>query len=179
MPQKKNPDMAELIRGKTGRVYGDLMGLLTVMKSLPLAYNKDMQEDKEPVFDAHDTLTACLDMMQAMLSTMTVKKDVMAASAKSGFMNATDAADYLVSKGLAFRDCHEIIGKMVLYCINEGKNLEDLSLEEMKQFSDAFGEDVYDHIDILACIKAKKSEGSTSPESVQAQLAAIKAEMDF
>lgn len=179
MPQKKNPDMAELIRGKTGRVYGDLMGLLTVMKSLPLAYNKDMQEDKEPVFDAHDTLTACLDMMQAMLSTMTVKKDVMAASAKSGFMNATDAADYLVSKGLAFRDCHEIIGKMVLYCISEGKNLEDLSLEEMKQFSDAFDEDVYEHIDILACIKAKKSEGSTSPESVQAQLAEIKAEMDF
>ena len=179
MPQKKNPDMCELIRGKTGRVYGDLMGLLTVMKSLPLAYNKDMQEDKEPVFDAHDTLTACLDMMQAMLSTMTVKKEAMAASAKSGFMNATDAADYLVSKGLAFRDCHEIIGKMVLYCISEGKNLEDLSLKEMKQFSDAFGEDVYDHIDILACIKAKKSEGSTSPESVKAQLDMIKEKEGF
>lgn len=179
MPQKKNPDMAELIRGKTGRVYGDLMGLLTVMKGLPLTYNKDMQEDKEPVFDAHDTLTACLSMMEAMLSTMTVNRETMASSAKTGFMNATDAADYLVSKGLAFRDCHEIIGKLVLYCIDHKKALEDLSLDELKQFSDAFENDVYDHIQIKACITSKQSKGSTSLVSVEAQLADIKARMHY
>ena len=175
MPQKKNPDMAELIRGKTGRVYGDLMALLTVMKGLPLAYNKDMQEDKEPVFDAHDTLLHCLKMMEGMLSTMTVNVDRMAQSAKSGFMNATDAADYLVSKGIPFRDCHEIIGKMVLYCIENNKSLEDLSMPELKSFSPAFDDDIYDHIDIKACIKAKKSEGSTSDASVEKQLADIEA----
>ncbi len=175
MPQKKNPDMAELIRGKTGRVYGDLMALLTVMKGLPLAYNKDMQEDKEPVFDAHDTLLHCLKMMEGMLSTMTVNVDRMAQSAKSGFMNATDAADYLVSKGIPFRDCHEIIGKMVLYCIENNKSLEDLSMPELKSFSPAFDDDIYDHIDIKTCIKAKKSEGSTSYASVEKQLADIEA----
>lgn len=175
MPQKKNPDMAELIRGKTGRVYGDLMALLTVMKGLPLAYNKDMQEDKEPVFDAHDTLLHCLKMMEGMLSTITVNVDRMAQSAKSGFMNATDAADYLVSKGIPFRDCHEIIGKMVLYCIENNKSLEDLSMPELKSFSPAFDDDIYDHIDIKACIKAKKSEGSTSYASVEKQLADIEA----
>ena len=175
MPQKKNPDMAELIRGKTGRVYGDLMALLTVMKGLPLAYNKDMQEDKEPVFDAHDTLLHCLKMMEGMLSTMTVNVDRIAQSAKSGFMNATDAADYLVSKGIPFRDCHEIIGKMVLYCIENNKSLEDLSMPELKSFSPAFDDDIYDHIDIQACIKAKKSEGSTSYASVEKQLADIEA----
>lgn len=175
MPQKKNPDMAELIRGKTGRVYGDLMALLTVMKGLPLAYNKDMQEDKEPVFDAHDTLLHCLKMMEGMLSTMTVNVDRMAQSAKSGFMNATDAADYLVSKGIPFRDCHEIIGKMVLYCIENNKSLEELSMPELKSFSPAFDDDIYDHIDIKACIKAKKSEGSTSYASVEKQLADIEA----
>ena len=173
MPQKKNPDMAELIRGKTGRVYGDLMALLTVMKGLPLAYNKDMQEDKEPVFDAHDTLLHCLKMMEGMLSTMTVNVDRIAQSAKSGFMNATDAADYLVSKGIPFRDCHEIIGKMVLYCIENNKSLEDLSMPELKSFSPAFDDDIYDHIDIKACIKAKKSEGSYA--SVEKQLADIEA----
>lgn len=175
MPQKKNPDMAELIRGKTGRVYGDLMALLTVMKGLPLAYNKDMQEDKEPVFDAHDTLLHCLKMMEGMLSTITVNVDRMAQSAKSGFMNATDAADYLVSKGIPFRDCHEIIGKMVLYCIENNKSLEDLSMPELRSFSPAFDDDIYDHIDIKACIKAKKSEGSTSYASVEKQLADIEA----
>ena len=179
MPQKKNPDMAELIRGKTGRVYGDLMGLLTVMKGLPLAYNKDMQEDKEPVFDAADTLIACLQMMIGMLSTLTVNVDKMAASTKSGFMNATDAADYLVSKGLAFRDCHEIIGKLVLYCIQTGRALEDLPLSELKQFSDVFEEDIYENIDIKTCIKAKKSYGSTSYESVKTQLSDIKAKMGY
>ena len=179
MPQKKNPDMAELIRGKTGRVYGDLMGLLTVMKGLPLAYNKDMQEDKEPVFDAADTLIACLQMMIGMLSTLTVNVDKMAASTKSGFMNATDAADYLVSKGLAFRDCHEIIGKLVLHCIQTGRALEDLPLSELKQFSDVFEEDIYENIDIKTCIKAKKSYGSTSYESVKTQLSDIKAKMGY
>ncbi|MBR4862271.1 MAG: argininosuccinate lyase [Firmicutes bacterium] len=179
MPQKKNPDMAELIRGKTGRVYGDLMGLLTVMKGLPLAYNKDMQEDKEPVFDAADTLIACLQMMIGMLSTLTVNVDKMAASTKSGFMNATDAADYLVSKGLAFRDCHEIIGKLVLHCIQTGRALEDLPLSELKQFSEVFEEDIYENIDIKTCIKAKKSYGSTSYESVKTQLSDIKAKMGY
>ena len=179
MPQKKNPDMAELIRGKTGRVYGDLMGLLTVMKGLPLAYNKDMQEDKEPVFDAHDTLVACLEMMIGMLSTLTVNVEAMAASTKSGFMNATDAADYLVSKGLAFRDCHEIIGKLVLHCIQTGRALEDLPLSELKQFSEVFEEDIYENIDIKTCIKAKKSYGSTSYESVLTQLSDIKAKMGY
>ena len=179
MPQKKNPDMAELIRGKTGRVYGDLMGLLTVMKGLPLAYNKDMQEDKEPVFDAADTLIACLQMLIGMLSTLTVNVDKMAASTKSGFMNATDAADYLVSKGLAFRDCHEIIGKLVLHCIQTGRALEDLPLSELKQFSEVFEEDIYENIDIKTCIKAKKSYGSTSYESVKTQLSDIKAKMGY
>ena len=173
MPQKKNPDMAELIRGKTGRVYGDLVTLLTVMKGLPLAYNKDMQEDKEPVFDAFDTLQKSLEMMAGMLSTMKVNVGRMAESAKSGFMNATDAADYLVGKGLAFRDCHEIIGRMVLYCIEHGKAIEDMSLDELKEFSPLFDEDVYENIDIKACIKAKKSFGSTSYESVKQQIAAI------
>lgn len=174
MPQKKNPDMAELIRGKTGRVYGDLIGLLTVMKGLPLAYNKDMQEDKVPVFDAYDTLKACLAIMAQMLGTMQVKVDVMAASTKSGFMNATDAADYLVSKGLPFRDCHEIIGKMVLYCIENNKAIEDMSLEELKTFSDKFDADIYDKINVKACINGKLSEGSTSFASVKKQLADIK-----
>ena len=173
MPQKKNPDMAELIRGKTGRVYGDLMTLLTVMKGLPLAYNKDMQEDKEPVFDAFDTLSASLEMMEGMLSTMKVNVSRMAQSAKSGFMNATDAADYLVGKGLAFRDCHEVIGRMVLYCIENGKALEDLNMDELHSFSPLFDEDFYEQIDIQACIRAKKSFGSTSYESVKQQIAAI------
>ena len=173
MPQKKNPDMAELIRGKTGRVYGDLMSLLTVMKGLPLAYNKDMQEDKEPVFDAYDTLSMSLLMMTGMLSTLKVNKERMAQSAKTGFMNATDAADYLVSKGLAFRDCHEIIGRLVLYCIENGKALEELTLDELKEFSPVFDSDVYAHIDIKTCISAKKSEGSTSFESVKKQIAVI------
>lgn len=166
MPQKKNPDMAELIRGKTGRVYGDLMTLLTIMKGLPLAYNKDMQEDKQPVFDAGDTLKSSLAIFTQMISTVTFHKEIMENAAKSGFMNATDAADYLVSKGLAFRDCHEIIGRIVLYCIEQKKAIEELSLEELQKFSDKFEEDIYSNIDIRACINAKKSKGSTSFESV-------------
>ena len=170
MPQKKNPDMAELIRGKTGRVYGDLMTLLTIMKGLPLAYNKDMQEDKLPVFDAADTLKSSLTIFTQMIATMKINAATMEQAAKSGFMNATDAADYLVSKGLAFRDCHEIIGRIVLHCIQQGKAIEDLSLDELKGFSDKFELDIYEKIDIRACIEAKKSNGSTSFESVAQML---------
>ena len=176
MPQKKNPDMAELIRGKSGRVYGDLMALLTVCKGLPMAYNKDLQEDKEPVFDAVDTLKNSLGIFTEMISTMTVRGDNMAKAAKYGYMNATDAADYLVGKGIPFRDCHEIIGKMVLYAIGEGKALEELTIDEFKSFSDAFDEDIYDAISIVNCIKAKKSEGSTSFESVKKQIADLAGE---
>ncbi len=148
MPQKKNPDMAELIRGKTGRVYGDLFSLLTVMKGIPLAYNKDMQEDKAPLFDAGDTLKACLSIFTQVISTMEVKKQNMEKAASAGFMNATDAADYLVKKGLPFRDCHEIIGKMVLYCIGQGKNIEEMTLKEFQSFSPLFEEDIFEAIDI-------------------------------
>ena len=175
MPQKKNPDMAELIRGKSGRVFGDMMALLTICKGLPLAYNKDLQEDKEPVFDAVDTVKASLGIFREMLETLTVNEQTMAKAAKYGYMNATDAADYLVSKGIPFRDCHEIIGKMVLYSIQKGVALDDLTMEEFQSFSEAFEEDIYDAISIENCIKAKKSEGSTSFESVRKQLADIKA----
>lgn len=174
MPQKKNPDMAELIRGKSGRVYGDLFSLLTICKGLPLAYNKDLQEDKEPVFDAADTIKACLGIFTEMILTITVKKETMAHAAKFGYMNATDAADYLVSKGIPFRDCHEIIGKIVLYCINKGIAIDDLSMDEFKSFSEKFEEDIYEKISIRACIEAKKSQGSTSFESVKEQLANLK-----
>ena len=173
MPQKKNPDMAELIRGKSGRVYGDLMALLTICKGLPLAYNKDLQEDKEPVFDAVDTVKASLGIFTEMLQTMKVQEANMAEAAKYGYMNATDAADYLVSKGIPFRDCHEIIGKMVLYAITNGKALDELTMEEFKSFSEAFHEDIYDKIAIRSCIEAKKSAGSTSFDSVARQIADI------
>ena len=173
MPQKKNPDMAELIRGKTGRIYGDLMSLLTICKGLPMAYNKDLQEDKIPVFDAADTLKASVSIFTEMILTMKVKTGNMEKAAKYGYMNATDAADYLVSKGLPFRDCHEIIGRMVLYCINKGIALDELTMEEFKSFSDKFDDDIYDKIAVRSCIKAKRSKGSTSFESVEAQLADI------
>lgn len=174
MPQKKNPDMAELIRGKTGRVYGDMITLFTLMKSLPLAYNKDMQEDKPPIFDAAETLKASLGIFNEMISTATFKVDNMKAAVKNGFMNATDAADYLVSKGIPFRDCHEIIGRLVLYCIENNTAIEDLPLETLKKFSDSFEQDIYGKIDAVACIKGKKSKGSTSFESVKEQLQLIK-----
>lgn len=148
MPQKKNPDMAELIRGKTGRIYGNLVNLLTIMKGLPLAYNKDMQEDKMPLFDSIDTLKDCLSIFIDVIKTIEVKKDRMEAATKDGFMNATDAADYLVKKGMAFRDCHEIIGKMVLYCIEKDISLDDMGMEEFKSFSPLFEQDIYDSIDI-------------------------------
>lgn len=174
MPQKKNPDMAELIRGKTGRVYGDMITLFTLMKSLPLAYNKDMQEDKPPCFDAADTLKACISIFTEMISTVTFKKDNMRKAVKNGFMNATDAADYLVRKGIPFRDCHEIIGRLVLYCIENNTAIEDIPLETLKEFSDKFDADIYENIDAEACIRAKKSTGSTSFESVKEQLENIK-----
>lgn len=173
MPQKKNPDMAELIRGKTGRVYGDLMSLLTICKGLPLAYNKDLQEDKIPVFDAADTLKSSIGIFTEMILTMKVREDKMENAAKYGYMNATDAADYLVSKGIPFRDCHEIIGKIVLYCINKGIAIEEMTMDEFKSFSDKFEDDIYDKIAIRSCIKAKLSKGSTSFESVDEQLADI------
>ena len=174
MPQKKNPDMAELIRGKTGRVYGDLMSLLTICKGLPLAYNKDLQEDKEPVFDSVDTAKASLAIFTEMIGTMTVRKEKMEEAAKYGYMNATDAADYLVTKGIPFRDCHEIIGRMVLYAINNGKALDELTLEELRSFSEVFDEDIYEKIAVRSCIEAKRSEGSTSSASVDEQLTAIR-----
>jgi argininosuccinate lyase len=177
MPQKKNPDVAELIRGKIGRVYGDLTTLLTVMKGLPLAYNKDMQEDKEPLFDAIDTLTSCLIVFTGMIKTVKFKEDVLKEKAKTGFMNATDAADYLVGKGLPFRECHEIIGKLVLYCIGKNCAIEDLSLTELKKYSKKFGEDIYDKISPEACVNAKLSAGSTSEKSVLAQIAKAKEEL--
>lgn len=174
MPQKKNPDMAELIRGKSGRVYGDLMSLLTICKGLPLAYNKDLQEDKEPVFDAADTLNASLGIFTEMIQTMKVNDGQMATAAKYGYMNATDAADYLVARGIPFRDCHEIIGKMVLYAIQNGKALDELTMEEFHSFSPAFDEDIYDKIAIRSCIEAKQSAGSTSFDSVAKQIADIR-----
>lgn len=147
MPQKKNLDGAELIRGKTGRVYGDLISILTVMKSLPLAYNKDMQEDKEPFFDAKDTVISCLRVMEGIISTIKVNKENLMKSVKKGFLNATEAADYLVNKGMAFRDAHKVIGETVIYCEDENLAIQDLSLEELKQFSDLFCEDIYEFID--------------------------------
>lgn len=174
MPQKKNPDMAELIRGKTGRMYGDLVAILTVMKGLPLAYNKDMQEDKEPLFDATDTLKNSLNIFTEMISTMEVRTDQMEKAAKYGYMNATDAADYLVEKGIPFRDCHAIIGALVLYCINNNCAIEDCSLEELRQFSPKFEEDIYEKINNIACINGKISKGSTSFASVSNQIQSMK-----
>ena len=177
MPQKKNPDMAELIRGKTGRVYGDMTALFTITKGLPLAYNKDLQEDKPPVFDAGDTVKDSINIFCEMISTMEVRKENMEHAAKYGYMNATDAADYLVQKGIPFRDCHEIIGKIVLYCIGKGIAIEELTMEEFKGFSEKFDEDIYDAIAIRNCIAAKKSEGSTSFESVKKQIEDVKKEL--
>jgi argininosuccinate lyase len=167
MPQKKNPDVAELIRGKTGRVYGDLMAILTMMKSLPLAYNKDMQEDKEALFDAIDTLKGCLSVFAPMLKTMKIKKEVMAKAAAGGFTNATEVADYLTKKGIPFRLAHEIVGKLVLYCIAKGKSLNELSIEEYKQASPNIDNDIYDAVDIGNCVAARKITGGPAPETVK------------
>ncbi len=167
MPQKKNPDMAELIRGKSGRVFGSLISLLTTMKGLPLAYNKDMQEDKECVFDAIDTIKMCLPVFNGMVSTLTIKKDNMYKAAGGGFTNATDAADWLVKKGIPFRDAHEIIGKLVLYCIKTEKSLEELALEEYKDISEHFDETVYEAITLEKCVNARTVFGGPSKEYIE------------
>ncbi|MEE0884185.1 MAG: argininosuccinate lyase [Faecalimonas sp.] len=167
MPQKKNPDIAELVRGKTGRVYGALMSLLTTMKGIPLAYNKDMQEDKEFVFDAIDTTKGCLALFTGMLRTMRFNKEVMENSAKNGFTNATDAADYLVNHGVAFRDAHGIVGQLVLYCIEKDIALDDMTLEEYKAISPVFEEDIYEAISMKTCVDKRTTIGAPSKESME------------
>ncbi|HOM01973.1 MAG TPA: argininosuccinate lyase [Acetivibrio sp.] len=170
MPQKKNPDVAELVRGKTGRVYGDLIALLSVMKSLPLAYNKDMQEDKEAIFDAVDTVKMCLPVFTKMIETMKVKKENMFRAAQGGFTNATDIADYLVKKGIPFRNAHEIIGKMVLYCIENNKAIDELDISEFKNFSELISEDVYEEISLSKCVSGRNLPGGPAKESVMASI---------
>jgi len=167
MPQKKNPDVAELIRGKTGRVYGHLMGLLTTMKGIPLAYNKDMQEDKEPIFDAIDTVKLCLPVFSDMVTTMTVRKDRMLQGAKGGFTNATDVADYLVKKGMPFRDAHEVVGKLVFYSISKDKSLDELTIGEFKEFSSIIEDDVYDAISMETCVNGRTIIGGPAKETVE------------
>ncbi|MGI5891972.1 MAG: argininosuccinate lyase [Bacillota bacterium] len=166
MPQKKNPDVAELIRGKTGRVYGDLIALLTVMKGLPLAYNKDMQEDKEALFDAIDTTKKCLLLMAPMISTMTINKENMLNSARGGFINATDMADYLAAKGMPFREAHEVVGKLVLQCEKSKMALDELSLEQLREASGLFDNTIFDAISIQRCVAARNTAGGPAPESV-------------
>ncbi len=167
MPQKKNPDIAELVRGKTGRVYGALMSLLTTMKGIPLAYNKDMQEDKEMAFDAMETVQNCIILFTGMIRTMKFKKDRMAASAMNGFTNATDAADYLVNKGVPFRDAHGIIGRLVLYCIEENTSIDALSLDELKSISDIFEDDIYDAVSLKTCVEKRLTIGAPGPEAMK------------
>ena len=170
MPQKRNPDMAELVRGKTGRVYGDLLGLLTALKGLPLAYNKDMQEDKEGVFDACDTVKMCLKVFTPMIDTMTALEENMKKAAGGGFINATDLADYLVKKGMPFRTAYKISGRLVALCMSKKTVLEDLPLEEYRQFSELFDEGLYDAVNLENCVKRRISEGGTSVASVEKQL---------
>ncbi|NLG88736.1 MAG: argininosuccinate lyase [Clostridiaceae bacterium] len=174
MPQKKNPDVAELVRGKTGRVYGNLMALLTVMKALPLAYNKDMQEDKEAVFDSIDTVKTCLPVFTRMIETMKINRDNMLNAARSGFTNATDIADYLVKKGVPFRDSHHITGKLVAYCIEHKKEISGLTMEEFKSFSPFFEDDIYEAITLEACVNGRKLTGGPARESVKASIAKVK-----
>lgn len=175
MPQKKNPDMCELIRGKTGRVYGDLMGLLTVMKGLPLAYNKDMQEDKEAVFDASDTVLMCLKVLCPMLESMKVLKTNMKNAGKKGFINATDCADYLTKKGMPFRDAYKLTGQLVAACVDAGKGLDEVSLEELQAISPLFEEDFYEAIDLLNCVNQRTVYGGPTPQSVNLQADLAKA----
>lgn len=171
MPQKKNPDIAELVRGKTGRVYGALMSLLTTMKGIPLAYNKDMQEDKELAFDAIDTTKGCITLFTGMLATMRFNRMRMENSAKHGFTNATDAADYLVNHGVPFRDAHGIIGQLVLYCIQKEMALEEMTLEEFRSFSPVFGEDIYDAISMETCVKMRNTIGAPGQEAMKQVIA--------
>lgn len=177
MPQKKNPDVAELARGKSGRVFGSLMGLLTMLKGLPLAYNKDMQEDKEQIFDALDTVKMCLPVFCGMLSTMKIRKERMLSGAKGGFTNATDVADYLVKKGLPFRDAHAVVGKMVAYCLDRGAALDELTMEEYKEFSQLFDNDVYTEISLETCVNQRKIPGGPAPETMKAVIEKYKKEI--
>ncbi|NLL55269.1 MAG: argininosuccinate lyase [Clostridiales bacterium] len=177
MPQKKNPDVAELIRGKTGRVYGDLIALLTALKGIPLAYNKDMQEDKEALFDAHDTWTKCLIVFEGMFKTLCFNADVMERGAAGGFTNATDLADYLVRRGLPFRQAHEVSGKMVLSCVKRGISLLDMTLEEMQAFSPLFDGDVFDAISIHTCVVARDVPGGPAPDRVLASIESAEARL--
>ena len=174
MLQKKNPDVAELIRGKAGRVYGHLMGLLTTMKGIPLAYNKDMQEDKEPIFDSIDTVKLCLPVFCDMIATMTVKKDNMLKGSKGGFTNATDVADYLVKKGLPFREAHAVVGRMVFYSIEHDKALDDLTMDEFKEFSDIIEDDIYNAISMETCVNDRKVIGGPAKEVVEKAIADAK-----
>ena len=171
MPQKKNPDVAELVRGKTGRVYAALTSILTTMKGIPLAYNKDMQEDKELTFDAYDTVKGCLALFNGMLKTLTFHKDIMEQSAKHGFTNATDAADYLVNHGVPFRDAHGIVGRLVLYCIDKGIALDDMSLEEYKAISPVFENDIYEAIDVHTCVDKRNTIGAPGPKAMEQVIA--------
>lgn len=175
MPQKKNPDICELVRGKTGRVYGDLMTLLTVLKGLPLAYNKDMQEDKECVFDAIDTVTLCLDVLPGMFETMTVLKDRMLEAGQQGFINATDCADYLTKKGLPFRDAYKLTGTMVRDCIDRRCGLNDLTMDQLKSYSPLFDESFYEAIDLLCCVSQRNIPGGPAPAQTEAQLDSLAA----
>ena len=174
MPQKKNPDIAELVRGKTGRVYGALLSILTTMKGIPLAYNKDMQEDKELTFDAIDTVKGCLALFEGMVRTMKFRRDVMEKSAMQGFTNATDAADYLVGKGVPFRDAHGVIGRLVLYCINKKCSIEDLTIEELKEISPAFEADIYEAVSLKTCVEKRLTVGAPGRKAMQKVIAAQK-----
>ena len=178
MPQKKNPDMAELVRGKTGRVYGDLMALLTTLKGIPLAYNKDMQEDKESIFDAVDTVKMCLQVFAGMVATMQANKENMYKAAQKGFINATDLADYLVKKGMPFRSAYKISGGLVAHCIRENTVLEDLPLEVYRAQSELFDTDLYEAISLRTCVETRISEGGTSLSSVMAQIAFVKEQLN-
>ena len=171
MPQKKNPDMAELVRGKTGRVYGDLMATLTVLKGIPLAYNKDMQEDKEAIFDSVETVKKCIEVFIPMVATMTALKDNMYAAAKRGFINATDLADYLTKRGLPFRTAYKIVGTIVGRCVKDGLTLDELSLDEYKTYSEVFSDDLYEEISLETCVAKRISKGSTGYASVNEQIA--------
>lgn len=179
MPQKKNPDITELIRGKTGRVYGSLMGMLTVMKGTPLAYNKDMQEDKELVFDAIDTVNLSLSTIEPLIKTMTVLKENMKAAAEKGFINATDCADYLVEKGLPFRDAYKVVGNIVKYCIENNTTLEKLDLSVYKQFNPVFEQDVYQAIDLINCVNKRNVIGGPAKEQVEKQIELSEKELDI
>lgn len=174
MPQKKNPDVAELVRGKTGRVYGSLITLLTVMKGLPLAYNKDMQEDKEPVFDTIDTVELCLPVFTAMIATLTVNRENMRKAANGGFISATDCADYLAKKGMPFREAYGIVGKLVNHCIQTGCSLETLPLEEYRKVSPVFDADIYSSLSLDACVNGRKVYGGPAPDAVKVQISNIK-----